>query len=515
MALRERNAFFALLVILIIATVLRTYQLERIPPGLYPDEAMNGVNALQALGSGDFKIYYADNNGREGLFINIQAFILKSLGGVTEPWVLRLPSALIGILTVWGTYLLGKELFSKRVGLAASFFLATSFWHLVFSRIGFRAVMAPFFLVWALYLFHLAVRKAGEKSPGFIFPAIAGGLLFGLGFHTYIAYRVAPLLLVLFWWFFRKNDWFWHATLIFLGAAFLAGLPIGLYYLQNPADFLGRTSQISVWSSPSPLRDLTVNILKTAGMFNFRGDFNWRHNFPGRAELFWPVGILFLAGICVGLRNVFRRTGGGIVPMDHGPTFENWETVRNLRFGFLLMFTWLILALLPVIISNEGLPHALRAILMIPPVMILAGTGAVWTYNYLRRHTRDSAVLPIAATLLALLIIYQVSQVYFIMWGRNPHTAGAFAKDYADIARTLDRLPRQVPKYVVVEAGGVGVDYQNAFLPDRKSIPVPAMTVMFMTDTYFPEDQRAKNVHYLLPEDVPNAPKEGLRFYIR
>ena len=206
MAFRERNAFFALLVILIIATVLRTYQLERIPPGLYPDEAINGVNALQALGSGDFKIYYPDNNGREGLFINIQAFILKSLGGVTEPWVLRLPSALIGILTVWGTYLLGKELFSKRVGLAASFFLATSFWHLVFSRIGFRAVMAPFFLVWALYLFHLAVRKAGEKSPGFIFPAIAGGLLFGLGFHTYIAYRVAPLLLVLFWWFFRKND---------------------------------------------------------------------------------------------------------------------------------------------------------------------------------------------------------------------------------------------------------------------------------------------------------------------
>lgn len=40
------------------------------PPGLYPDEAMNGNNALEANRTGDYKTFYPDNNGREAIFIH-------------------------------------------------------------------------------------------------------------------------------------------------------------------------------------------------------------------------------------------------------------------------------------------------------------------------------------------------------------------------------------------------------------------------------------------------------------
>ncbi len=502
---RERNAFWWLLLILIIATVLRTYQLDRFPPGLYPDEAMNGNNAVSVMRSGDYKIYYPENNGREGLFMNIQTLSLRLFGGVHEPWVLRFPSAIIGILTVWGLYLLGKEIFSKRVGLLASFFLATSVWHIIFSRIGFRAILAPFFLAWALYLLHLALRNGREEAGrpwSYFIPAILGGLLFGLGFHTYIAYRVAPILLLVFWWFFRNGRNFWKVAALFLIAAFLAGLPIGIYYLGHPADFFGRTSQISVWSGGQPLRDLALNIWQTIGMFFWAGDGNWRHNVAGRPELFWPVAFLFLWGLILGGRSLWRRHHPHLVPVNRrADKLESWEAIKNLPFAFSLLFAWLVVSFLPVVISNEGIPHALRSILMLPAAMLFAGAGAVAIYTFFETHMKTS-LLGAGAIIMSLLVL-EAFQTYFILYGPNHQVRGAFNQDYLDVGHILNRVPASTPKYVVVEAGGTLVN----------GIPMPTQTVMFLTDTFTPEEQAAKNMHYVTSSgDVPPG---FLKLYLR
>src|SRR3989344_893589 len=113
--------------ILIIASFFRFYQLDKYPPGLYPDEAMNGSNALVANATGDYKIFYPENFGREGLFINIQALSIKWFD--VNSWSLRSVSAIFGILTVLGLFLLARELFSWQVGAVSSFLLAISFWH--------------------------------------------------------------------------------------------------------------------------------------------------------------------------------------------------------------------------------------------------------------------------------------------------------------------------------------------------------------------------------------------------
>jgi len=245
----KRKAIFLLLIILIIAVFFRFWKISQIPPGLYPDEAMNGNNALEAIKNGNFKIFYPENNGREGLFINIQAIFLKFLmplfNGDPKPWMLRIVSALFGLLTVLGVYLLAKELFgqnpqseslnseqtknsnpnskqfgiwsfkkwdlfrnsgleirisrSSAIALLSSFFIAVSFWHINFSRIGFRAILVPFFLVWS---FWLVIRAFNQKN---IWLGILAGLFFGLGFHTYIAYRFSPLIALVPIIYYFKN----------------------------------------------------------------------------------------------------------------------------------------------------------------------------------------------------------------------------------------------------------------------------------------------------------------------
>lgn len=523
MNLFDRNkTFWLLLFVLIIATFLRLYQIKSIPPGLYPDEAMNGNNALENLHNTTFKIFYPENNGREGLFIGIQTVILK-LTGANEPWVLRLPSTVFGVLTVLGIYLLAAQLFSKNIGLLSAFFLATGFWHINFSRIGFRAILAPFLLIWALYLFVRALRAT--KPLLSILHSIFSGIIYGLGFYTYISYRATPFLFLLFLPFFRNQKKFWRIVAIFLIATFVAALPIGIYFLKNPADFLGRTSQVSVFSSQSPFKDLTINTIKTLGMFNFIGDYNWRHNVSGRPELFWPVGILFIIGILVAARQLFSsrnqrsirssdesppasRSAGSPLRSETKPSgapiaSSSQEVVSNQNqpFPIILLFLWLILAALPVIISNEGLPHALRAIIMIPPVFMIAALGGSQLYKFIAKYLPASLLKTGAVVFFALLTL-EAYNTYFVLWAKNPNTLGAFSANYVDIGREINALPPSIPKYVVVPTGGVMV----------RGIPMPAQTVMFMTDTFLPEYQQAKNIHYIVPEQEKDVPRGAMKF---
>src|SRR3989344_5677086 len=163
----QKRYTLSLVVILALAAFFRFYQLAETPPGLYPDEAVNGTNAQEVVASGTYKLFYPENNGREGLFINLISVSLRLFGN--EPWAIRGVSALVGLLTVWGLYLLARELFwqedtarRERIALLAAFFLATSFWHILFSRIGFRAIMTPFFLVWGFYFLYNMIRMLRE-----------------------------------------------------------------------------------------------------------------------------------------------------------------------------------------------------------------------------------------------------------------------------------------------------------------------------------------------------------------
>lgn len=513
--MRAWKTWLVLLLILLFGAFLRLHSLSEFPPGLYPDEAMNGNNALEAIhGAVPFKMFYPENNGREGLFINIQAFFLNFFirqTGTIEAWMLRVPSALFGIFTLLGIFLLTREMLKfagekalRAVPLLATFFAAASFWHVNFSRIGFRAIMAPFFLTWGLYLLFVALewlRNRNERPFSRMLPFIAG-FVYGLGFHSYIAYRVTPLLVLgIFVWIWLNrtiHKRFWNLFVWFTIGGLCAVLPLVVFFINHPQDFLGRTSQISVFSSATPLWDLLKNIGLTLGSFFVYGDGNWRHNISGRPLLSPPVALFFLLGIVLLFRllwKTFRKNKAALG--EHG-----WAP------PLLVSGSWIAVGSLPVVISNEGIPHALRSILIIPPIMIISAIGCIHFFSVLKRRFGASGkgrALIVIAPLVLALVGFDGYWSYFHVWGKDPNTPAAFANNYVAIAQELNLLPSELPKYVVVEAGGT----------DVRGIPMPAQTVMFLTDTFLPAFQTAKNIHYILPKQESNIPQGAVVFRLR
>ena len=472
--------------IIVFSSFVRLYHITTTPTGLYPDEAMDGNNALEVIQTGHFQVFYVEDNGREGLYVNTLVFFIKAFGN--HPWVVRLPAAVTGILTVAGMFFLGAELFGVEVGLLAAFLLGACFWHIDLSRVGFRAIMAPLCLVWSLYFLLKSIRSSKEWKAWTL--AILGGIIFAAGFYTYIAYRVTPLLLLLFIPFFKKHPHFWKRAIIFIVVIFLVALPIGLYFLHNPGDFFGRTVQISVTNAKSPLGEFALNVGKTLAMFNFTGDDNWRQNIAGAPELFLPVGILFLLGIVLAVLSL-RRSMKKKNDNDDGSLHAQYPA-----FSILIVFVWFILAVIPAAASDESIPHALRSILTLPPTIFLAAIAGVWAYHMLRNNGFKKTAMTLTL-LFAIIVAVNAYTSYFITWAKNPNVYWAFNENYVETADQMNALPASTPKYVVVTAGGVLA----------RGIPVPAETVMFLTDSFTTSTQIANHITYLLPDQTSTIPE--------
>lgn len=483
----NKKAIIFLLLILLLAAVFRLWRLDSIPSGLYPDVAINGNDALDSLETGNFKVFYPENNGREGLFIWLIALSFSIFG--PSIWAIKIVAAVFGILTVLGLYLLTKELFNIKtlqhynstiIALLSSFFLAISFWHVNFSRIGFRAIMLPFFLVFSFYFLFRGFRQ--KKILFFII----SGLFFGLGFYTYISYRfvVFPLAVALFgWWRIYKKKKNQKKFLLFtiycLLFTFLVALPIGIYFLLNPGNFFGRASGVSIFSSEKPFYELGKSIILHLGMFNFYGDGNWRHNFAGSPQLLWPIGIFFLIGIILSIVELI--------------IFKKNKNYSLLTIHYTLL-SWFLIMLLPGILTFEGIPHALRVIGVIPAVYIFAALGALWLFEKIKIFFKTKYQLIgfyICIAIFLSSIAYTQFDKYFYQWAQKPEVEAAFSKNFVEIGNYLNSLPDGIQKYVIVNQDGVLVPFPNG-------IPVSAQTPMFIEKVKFGKIRST----YLLPKEI-------------
>ena len=467
----NKKVIILLGIILVIAGFLRLYALDTTPPGLYPDEAMNANDALTNPG----KVFYPENNGREGLYMNLVNLSFKIFG--PSPFSLRFVSAIIGIFTILGLYLLSKELFqnlkfktenSNLLALLASFFLAISFWHINFSRIGFRRAFLPFVLVFCFYFFFQGLRKKN------MFQIIISGIFFGLGFYTYSSFRLAflilPFIVIPYFFLFKKEKElkkFFLCAFYFIISAIITSLPLWLYFISNPSDFLGRLGPISIFAQDSVVKSFFISLIRHLGMFNVSGDFNWRHNLSGSPQLLWPIGILFLIGFIFSFKKLLSSYKN-----------RNYQSLSVYSF----LFGWFFVMILPGALTYEGLPHSLRTIGIIPVVYIFAALGGYWLFKKVK--TNKWLDLKPKNKFLKFFLYFVISflffslftaqfQKYFDTWAKNPNVTGAFTERFVDIGTTLNSLPNEIEKYIIVNEGGTAVPY-----PDGP--PVSAQTIMFI-----------------------------------
>ncbi len=481
----SRKIVFIFFLIIGLAVFSRFWQLDSIPPGLWPDEAMNANDAFYTLESGDYKLFYPDNNGREGLFMWLISLSF-SLFGISV-WALKVPPAVAGVLTVVGIFFLTKELFlldtrfikekihGIYLSLATAFLLSTSFWHINFSRISFRAILAPLLLVFSFFFLLKGFRT--RKIYNFIF----SGLFLGIGLHTYISFRIAPvifavLLIIFFFSYLQKKELrkYLIFSLIFLVFAFVAALPMLQYFLGNMEDFTGRTGQVSVFDAQEPVKELIKSTTLHLGMFNVFGDPNWRHNYSGHPMIPLPLGLFFLIGLFYSIKKFFV-------------SLKEKEFHPLILYSLLL--SWFFIMLLPGILTTEGIPHALRIISVIPPVYILTVMGGYLFYLFLcQRWTRKAAAVFLVFIAIACAGI-EINK-YFFDWAKNPEVEKAFTKNYVEIGNHLNSLPEESRKYVVINEPGSPIH----------GISISAQTPMFIEKTAYGKT-RAEYIRFEELED--------------
>lgn len=229
------NKKYLLIVILIIAAVLRFWGLQNGDPR--GDEVFYG---FRAIGPIDFDNAPAQPTPLELLSPNtpwwtnlsfhdhpplvfwIQHIFIRVLG--ENIFAFRLPSALLGVASVFFLYLIGAFLFSRRVGLLSAALFAVTVNNVFISRVGLQESYVIFFTLLAVYFFLKALRE----DKFLVWMGIALGLAFLTKYTTFILIPIFLTYLLLF-----RRDYF-RNTKLWLGAlaAILIFSPVIIYNIM-------------------------------------------------------------------------------------------------------------------------------------------------------------------------------------------------------------------------------------------------------------------------------------------
>ena len=398
-----------LALIVILAFFLRFYKVSQSPPSLNWDETSIAYNAYSILKTGkdewgvkfplNFKSY-GEYKLPAQIYASIPGIAIFGLNGLG----VRITPVVYGTLTVLLLYFLASLLFKdKRVGLLSSFILAVSPWHIQLTRASFESSFSVFWVVLGAILF----IKGFEKKKYWVFSIIP----FVISIYTYNAARVfTPLfILVLFLIYRRQLLKDLKVFLISFGIFVISIIPIGLSFFSGEASarfklvsimddpgFVQRVNKArGATNLPNPLPRLIHNkVTHFAYVFtgnylsHFTPDFLFiegaghkQHHVQGVGELYWVQAPFMLAGLYF----LFKKK-------------EKW------RF---FITAWLLLVFIPVSITVDSIPNALRTVLAVVPYSLLTAYG-FWKAIDLFREKRGKRLINISIVLVSAgLFLYQ------------------------------------------------------------------------------------------------------------
>jgi 4-amino-4-deoxy-L-arabinose transferase-like glycosyltransferase len=395
-----------LLLALFTAAVLRFWELGQIPSGLYRDEAFNGLDALKVL-DGNLALFFPANNGREPLYIYLTSLAIAVWG--RSIFAVRFAAALVGTLSTIPIFGLGKIWFGRRAGILAAFLWAITLWPVHLSRVGLRTILIVPILAGTFWLATAAYRKQSAWLMA------AAGIVYGLGFYSYLAYRFTPLLLVLLAIYLiltGRGKQIWPPALWFAAGTAVSLAPFAYTIWQEPQFFLGRSGQVSILNpdvyGDSVFGALGRNILAAAGMFLWRGDHILRHNPIGRPVFDPLLAVPFVIGL--------------------GLCVKHWREVAAMT-----LLLWLIVMLGPTILAADA-PHFLRAAGVLPAAVLVPAIGLAWLWGWERLPDASGGVL-VGALLLGSLI-WTVHD--YLAYVRDPQLDFAFEAAATELAEEIN-----------------------------------------------------------------------------
>lgn len=152
----------------------------------------------------------------------------------------RFPSLLLSVATVYLIYLIGKQLFNKRVGLISALLLSISPLHIYYSQEARMYALAAFAV--SLSTYFLIKLASDIRLKNFLTYGISLGFVF---YSDYLAYLILPVHLIYFF-IFRRNAFLKYLA-SFAGSLIL-GLPLIPLFIKQLATGVQTAAALPGWA---------------------------------------------------------------------------------------------------------------------------------------------------------------------------------------------------------------------------------------------------------------------------
>jgi hypothetical protein len=346
------------------------------------------------------------------------------------------------------------------------------------------------------------------------------GVFLGLGFYSYAAARLFPLVYIVFvaYWFWRERvalKRYWRYMALMAGVALATALPILLFFARYPYYFVFRIAYVANKGKGAvegqPWLTWGMNVWRVIrGLFIY-GETHLRHNLPGRPFMDAIQATLFVAG---GVVTVLQRH----------------------RLQWVFLWLWLSVMLLPSILSGDA-PHFGRLLGAGPAIAVFAGIGWHGALTYLLQKSSGKR-RRLVIGLLCLLLLVSVAWTtvdYFDRYGGQPELPEAFYRSDLELGRYLAGYDEETSLYLTPTQEELATIYFALEGPERLTnftgregltpLGVPGRPTVYAvrpwTVDYLSEleqnvpgyvaDQRDEFVTYLglgeisVPGSIPNA----------
>ncbi|MCP4419176.1 MAG: hypothetical protein GY805_21380 [Chloroflexi bacterium] len=428
--------------IILIGAYFRFHRLATFPPSSGWDTAYYGVDALRIL-DGDRPIYLYPS--REALYSYVTAFMVGALG--VRDFTLHLTAVFIGILTLPAVYLVTNELFYAQKyafvrrygGLIAITMLAVSYWHVVWSRFGVRAILAPLFIALTVYAVLRAVRT-GRRTWFIIAGGIGGGSLY--------TYQVAQLLPILVFFIivilyianryaYRGKVYLANVSIMFV-ASLLVTAPLLAFAYNNPEMYNGRVRDVilvnnneSAQAKQTQIKDRLTDV---ARFFFVEGDTDLRdYSVNGRVGLH-PI---FQIGLVVGLAVLV------------------WQWRQSYA---LILLSWLLIMLIPASLADKA-SVSKRALGAIPAVAVIVALGLLTLAQFIHAGLRRLTIGPTYKWGLIIVLlfvgfgtaVYATYHDYFLDYALSDETLRVYDPQISEMAHYIAQLPPDELVYITPE----------------------------------------------------------------
>lgn len=374
--------------IILLGAVLRLVCLGTMPGGMHQDESFVAWNAFAILHEGMdsaghvLPVYMADwGDGHSALYVWLTLPFILLNGGHVKPFLSRLPQAVVGIFTLAAVYgivkrTVGKEKDEKYAEEAAvwtSFLLSVCPWHIMMSRWGLDANLAPGFLMFGLYFF---VRGLDKKKERFL---LLSALFYGLSLYAYaVIWPVVPFLLLLqivYGLMFKKlhiDRWSLMATLLL----FVMALPLILFVLVNS----GIIEQIELPFMTIPVMggyrggEIAFGIREMWSNLRTALSLLWNQNTGAPYDILLPWGLFYDIGrvfMVIGAAALFVKVLRGMWRREY--TVETFLFIQLMGGGLICLLVTAVL-------------HQINALYI--PLVICEGYGIVCVLALLKKYGR-------------------------------------------------------------------------------------------------------------------------------